>query len=65
MITRDEGSISIGNQEITALYVLLKKSENSLDRNQLVLLNEFEKYLYSKLSIQRFENIEEEYDKTI
>jgi hypothetical protein len=59
---RQDGMFLIDN-EVKALYLLLKKDVDILDLNQIVILNKIEKYLYSKLSIQAFEKIETDYDK--
>lgn len=57
--------IQIGNSQIVALYLLLKRHEEELDRNLQVLYHNIQRELFSILSIEEMESLEELYKNDV
>ncbi len=57
--------ISIENTQIVALYLLLKRHEEELDRNLQVLYHNIQRELFSVLSIEEMESLEELYKNDV
>jgi len=55
----------IQNSQIVALYLLLKRHEDELDRNLQVLYHNMQKELFSILSIEEMESLEELYKNDV
>ncbi len=51
--------------ELVGIYLLLKENENSLDNIQLSVKTRIEKILFSSLSIEELESIEDLYKKNV
>lgn len=51
----------IENSQIVPLYLLLKRREEDLDRNLQVLYHKLQRELFSILSIEEMESLEELY----
>jgi len=51
--------------ESLGIYILLKKQENSLDKNLRTLFQKLEKSFWETYSIEEMENIETVYEKKI
>ena len=51
--------------ESLGIYILLKKQENTLDKNLRALLQRLEKSFWEIYSIDEMENIESVYEKKI
>ncbi|MDY7029358.1 MAG: hypothetical protein SVR04_13765 [Spirochaetota bacterium] len=51
----------IENSQIVPLYLLLKRREEELDRNLQVLYHKLQRELFSILSIEEMESLEELY----
>ena len=57
--------ITIENSQIVALYLLLKRHEDELDRNLQVLYHNIQRELFSILSIEEMESLEELYKNDV
>ncbi|MGC9311630.1 MAG: hypothetical protein ACP5IA_02975 [Sediminispirochaetaceae bacterium] len=57
--------IQIENSQIVALYLLLKSHEEELDRNLQVLYHNMQRELFSILSIEEMESLEELYKNDV
>ena len=55
--------ISLSEKELVGLYILLKNSEMNLDVHLSALLLKIEKILYSRLTVEDIEKIDEVYKK--
>jgi len=57
--------IQIGNAQIVALYLLMKQHEEELDTGLQVLYNTLQKELFSVLSIEEMESLNELYKNDV
>ncbi len=57
--------IQLEGKDIVGLYLQLKKHEEELDHNLQVLYHTFQRELFSVLSIEEIESIEELYQKDV
>ncbi|MFA6507051.1 MAG: hypothetical protein WCT14_13165 [Treponemataceae bacterium] len=53
----DDRSISFTASEMTALFLIMKAREGTLDSVACTALEKLEKYLYAVLSIEEMENL--------
>ncbi len=54
-------SVRMNGREVTALYLLLRREEDRLDEELLSLLGRIEEMLFSRLSIDEMERIDDLY----
>jgi hypothetical protein len=57
----NQDMMHIENSQIVPLYLLLKRREEELDRNLQVLYHKLQRELFSILSIEEMESLEELY----
>lgn len=57
--------ISLSGKQVVALYLILQKHEEELDPNLQVLFNRIQGELFTSLSIEEMENLEELYKNKI
>ncbi len=51
--------------ELVGIYLLLKENENNLDNTQLSVKTRIEKILFTSLSIEELESLEDLYKKNV
>ncbi len=57
--------MTLEGNKLISIYLLLKKNEEDLDLNQQAVVNSMEKEIFSLLSIEEMESIEELYEKKV
>ena len=57
-MTRFEATVALAGGELIALYLMLKRDENTLDRAAESVLFKIEKILYERLTIGEIEEIQ-------
>lgn len=55
--------VTIDGRDLIGLYLFLKNREPELDMRLRSLLDRMERILFTRLSIDDFENLEEKYNK--
>ncbi len=65
MNSNSKNPFTLNPVETISLYLLLKVDEDKLDPIRLRLLSRVEKRLYEELSIEKFEGLNELYNKRI
>ncbi len=57
--------MTLEGNKLISIYLLLKRNEENLDLNQQAVINSMEKEIFSLLSIEEMESIEELYKKKV
>ena len=53
--------LDLSHRELLGLYIVLTAHESELDENQETILQNVSRYVYSRLSIEELEDIEQYY----